>query len=189
MRKIILDLTLTLDGFIEGPDGEIDWIVEDPTTDFGDILNGILEGIDTIFYGRLSYDLWGNYRPGIEASEKLRNAYALLHSKKKYVFSNTKKDDNHATIVRGDLKKEVDRIRRQSGENIWLYGGASLVTDFINLVLIDQYRLSLQPVILGKGKPLFHDIEKRLQLQLMDVQKSASGVVQLIYQRSSVQPS
>ena len=183
MRKIILDLTLTLDGFIEGPNGEIDWIVDDQTTDFGDILNGILEGIDTIFYGRVSYDLWGNYSPGIEASEKLRNAYARLHSKKKYVFSNTKKDDAHATIISGDLKKEVDRIRRQPGDNIWLYGGASLVTDFINQDLIDQYRLSIQPVILGKGKALFQDIERRSKLQLIGVQKSDSGVVQLKYER------
>lgn len=183
MRKIILDLTLTLDGFIEGPNGEIDWIVDDPTTDFGDILNGILEGIDAIFYGRVSYDLWGNYSPGLAATEKLRSAYALLHSKEKYVFSTTKQADEHATIVNGDLRQEVDKIRQQHGENIWLYGGASLVTDFINLDLIDVFRLSIQPVILGRGKPLFHDIEKRLQLQLTGVQKSASGVVQLIYER------
>jgi dihydrofolate reductase len=63
MRKIILDLAVTLDGFIEGPNGEIDWIVSDGETDFGDILNEILVDIDTIFYGRVSYELWGNYRP------------------------------------------------------------------------------------------------------------------------------
>jgi dihydrofolate reductase len=74
VRKIILDLAVTLDGFIEGSNGEIDWIVSDSNTDFGDILTEILGDIDTIFYGRISYDLWGNYQPHKDASPKLKAA-------------------------------------------------------------------------------------------------------------------
>jgi len=94
MRKIILDLAVTLDGFIEGPNGEIDWLEGDENTDFGDILNNILVGIDSVFYGRVSYDLWGNFQPGEDASPKLKEAYRSLHNKKKYVFSTTKTYDN-----------------------------------------------------------------------------------------------
>ena len=90
MRKIILNLTLTLDGFIEGPNGEIDWIVGDSSTDFGDILDEIIRDKDAIFYGRKSHELWGNYSPE-QGSQKLKDAYALMHTKTKYVFSETKK--------------------------------------------------------------------------------------------------
>ncbi len=96
MRKIILDLAVTLDGFIEGPNGEIDWLLEDDQTDFGDILFDILSDIDILFYGRVSYDKWGNYEPGNDASQKLKNAYNLLHRKTKYVFSTTRKNDDNA---------------------------------------------------------------------------------------------
>jgi dihydrofolate reductase len=182
MRKIILDLAVTLDGFIEGPNGEIDWLAGDENTDFGDILTGILDGIDTIFYGRISYDLWGNYRPEGVVSEKLKKAYDLQHSKKKYVFSTTKTSDDKATVIHSNVKERVLEIKQQPGENIWLYGGASLITTFANLDLIDVYRLSVFPVILGAGKPLFHDIQKRIGLKLRESKSSpSSSVIQLIY--------
>ena len=94
MGKIILDLAVTLDGYISGPNGEIDWLVKDEARDFGDILEDILDGIEEIFYGRVSYDLWGNYHPDEKASPKLKESYKLLHSKTKYVFSKTRKGDN-----------------------------------------------------------------------------------------------
>ena len=99
MRKIILNLTLTLDGFIEGPDGEIDWIVSDNSVDFGDILHEIISDKDAIFYGRKSYELWGNYSPE-QGSQKLKDAYAIMHSKTKYVFSESKtSDDTNAVFI------------------------------------------------------------------------------------------
>ncbi len=182
MRKIILDLAVTLDGYIEGPNGEIDWITGDTQTDFADIIKDILVGIDAIFYGRISYELWGNYRPEEEAGTKLKEAYELLHSKKKYVFSTTMADDGKATIIRSDIEKKVQEILKQPGENIWLYGGGKLTTTFINLGLIDVYRLAVYPVILGSGKPLFEDIETRTNLKLIDVKPSESGILLLNYE-------
>jgi len=85
MRKIILDLAVTLGGYIEGTNGEIDWRVSDEETDFDDILSNILADTDIIFYGRVRYEKWGNYQPGENASKKLKKAYDLLHSKTKYV--------------------------------------------------------------------------------------------------------
>lgn len=181
MRKIILDLAVTLDGFIEGPKGEIDWLLGDGDTDFGDILNEILADIDIIFYGRVSYDLWGNYRPDENASPKLKAAYDLLHSKKKYVFSSKQRNDPGAIYINSEIQNRVREIIGQPGKNIWLYGGGKLVTTFINLGLVDVYRLSVHPVILGSGKPLFSDIRNRVGLQLNEVKSSHSGVVQLTY--------
>jgi dihydrofolate reductase len=181
MRKIILDLAVTLDGYIEGPNGEIDWITGDTQTDFADIIKDILVGIDAIFYGRISYELWGNYSPE-EGNPKLKEAYELLHSKKKYVFSTTMADDERATIIRSDIKEKVQEILKQPGENIWLYGGGKLTTTFINLGLIDVYRLAVYPVILGSGKPLFENIKDRTNLKLIDVKPSESGILMLNYE-------
>ena len=182
MRKIILDVAVTLDGFIEGPNGEIDWLVGDEETDFGDILNDILTDIDTIFYGRVSYDLWGNYYPDKNASPKLKEAYDLLHSKKKYVFSGTKTNDGNAIFINSNIKESVQEILQQPGKNIWLYGGGKLITTFINLDLVNVYRLAVHPVILGSGKPLFEDIKSRVGLKLIEAKPAKSGVILLSYE-------
>lgn len=182
MRKIILDLAVTLDGFIEGPNGEIDWLENDSEMDFGNILNEILVDIDAIFYGRVSYDKWGNYRPNEFISEKLKQAYDLLHSKTKYVFSTTKTSDDHAIVINSNIKERALEILQQPGKNIWLYGGGKLITTFINLGLVDVYRLAVHPVILGAGTPLFKNIQERVPLNLINVKSSKSGVILLTYE-------
>ncbi|SUM34142.1 dihydrofolate reductase [Staphylococcus gallinarum] len=75
----------------------------------------------------------------------------------------------------------MNRLKQESTKNLWLYGGSSLITTFIELNLIDEYRLSIHPVILGSGKPLFDDLKHRLNLTLIETNTFTSGVVQLIY--------
>jgi dihydrofolate reductase len=182
MRKIILNLATTLDGYIEGPNGELDWLVRDETTDFGDILMDILSDKDIIFYGRISYEKWGHAEAGKNASPKLKAAYELLNSKTKYVFSTTKTGDGTpAVFINSNIKEKVSRIQQEAGKNIWLYGGAKLVTTFLNLDLIDEYRLAVHPVLLGKGKLLFQHIEDHHKLQLIDVKGYPSGVILMSY--------
>ena len=156
MKKVILDLATTLDGFIEGPNGEIDWCIMDDDMDF----DGFLAGIDTIFYGRVSYDAWGNYQPEENAGPEEQKLWKAVHSKNKF----------------------VSEIKNQGGKDIWLYGGASLIKTFIQLNLIDTYRISVHPIALGKGKPLFEDLKERLNLKLIKTNVFKSGVVQLIYE-------
>jgi dihydrofolate reductase len=184
MRKIILNLAITLDGFIEGPNGELDWLVRDETIDFGDILNEILSDKDIIFYGRISYDKWGHFQPDDNASQKLKDAYRLLESKQKYVFSRTKTGDgSNAIFINSNIEERVSEIKKQPGQHIWLYGGAKMVTTFLNLDLIDEYRLAVHPVIIGEGKLLFQNIETRHKLTLMDAKAYPSGVTLLTYKR------
>lgn len=182
MRKVILNLAVTLDGFIEGPNAEMDWLVKDDNIDFGDILNDILSDKDIIFYGRVSYDKWGNFQPDTNASQKVKDTYKLMDSKQKYVFSKTIKNDNTPAIfINSNIKERVMEIKEQAGKDIWLYGGAKLTTTFLNLDLIDEYRLAVHPIILGKGKPLFHNIEDRHQLILIDTKSYKSGVTLMTY--------
>jgi dihydrofolate reductase len=177
-RRIILDLAVTLDGFIEGKNGEIDWCMMDPEMGFIRFLNQI----DTILYGRKSYDLWGQYAQGIEHNDTEKEIWGLIHSKKKYVFSRTQKGiDNTAIFINDNILEEVNKLKNKPGKDIWLYGGASLMTTFIHLGLVDEFRLSVHPVILGEGKPLFMDIQQRLNLKMVNTRKFSSGVVQLIY--------
>ncbi|MGO4498347.1 dihydrofolate reductase family protein [Paenibacillus sp. 2RAB27] len=177
-RKIILDLAVTLDGYIEGKNGEVDWCVMDPEMGFVDFLNQI----DTILYGRKSYDLWGQYTPELDHADADKELWSLVHSKYKYVFSKTQKGTDHKAIyINDNIFEEVTTLKNKPGKDIWLYGGASLITTFIHLGLVDEFRLSVHPVILGEGKPLFVDIKQRLNLQLVHTKTFSSGVVQLIY--------
>lgn len=178
MKKVILDLAVTLDGFIEGPNGEIDWCIMDDEMDF----DGFLSGIDTIFYDRVSYDSWGNYQPEANASNGEQMLWKRVHSKKKYVFSSQSRQDNNAVFINSDIITKVNEIKLQSGSDIWLYGGASLIKTFIELNLIDTYRISVHPTVLGNGKPLFEDLKERLELTLLKTNIFKSGVVQLIYE-------
>jgi dihydrofolate reductase len=178
MRKVILDLAATLDGFIEGPNGEIDWCIMDDDMDF----DGFLSSIDTIFYGRVSYDAWGNFQPDTNASEAEQRLWQDIHTKKKYVFSSQNRQDDKATFISSDIANKVAEIKRQDGKDIWLYGGASLIKTFIQSGLIDTYRISVHPIALGSGKPLFENLHERIRLKLIKANIFKSGVVQLIYQ-------
>ncbi|MGF7026674.1 MULTISPECIES: dihydrofolate reductase family protein [Sphingobacterium] len=177
MRKIILDLAMTLDGFIEGSQGEVDWCIMDDDMDF----DGFLASIDTIFYGRVSYDAWGNFQPHATADETEINLWKNVHAKKKYVFSSQARQDENATFIQTDIAKQVQEIKAQPGKDIWLYGGARLIKTFIQANLVDVYRISVHPIALGSGKPLFENLPERLSLKLVQSVTFKSGVVQLIY--------
>lgn len=181
-RNIILDLAISLDGYIEGPEGEVDWCVMEPEMDFPKFLSQI----DTIFYGRKSYDKWGNHKPHRKALKSDQIMWTLINSKKKYVFSRTAKaNQKQATYITGDIAAQVAAIKAQAGKNIWLFGGSELIDSFMQLDLIDEYRLSVHPVVLGAGKPLFPSLQQRLSLTLKDTRTFPSGVVQLIYTKKS----
>ncbi|PVY37978.1 dihydrofolate reductase family protein [Pontibacter virosus] len=179
MRKVILDLAVTLDGFIEGPNGEVDWCILDDDMDF----QGFLSGIDTILYGRVSYEMWGNFAPDTNASESERAIWDAVHSKEKIVFSSQERPDSGATFITSGIPEKIAEIKLQHGKDIWLYGGAKLITTFIQHQLIDIYRISVHPTVLGAGKPLFQDLSERINLNLIEVNRFRSGVVQLIYER------
>jgi len=178
MRKVILDLAVTLDGVIEGANGEIDWCIMDDDMDF----DGFLSTIDAIFYGRISYDAWGNFCPDEHANEAEQKFWENIHSKKKYVFTSQNRTDGKATFISADIAKNVAAIKQQRGKDIWLYGGASLIKTFLQSGLIDRYRISVHPVALGGGKPLFESLKERLALKLIGTNVFKSGVVQLIYE-------
>ncbi len=169
MRKIILQLAVSLDGFIEGPNGEFDWCFTDD--DYG--MTEFFKRIDAIFLGRKTYELTltmgGSAPPGFPAL-------------KEYVFSRSlDKIEGDRVLVSGELAEEVSKIKSEPGKDIWLFGGASLTTSFLNLGLIDEMALAVHPILLGSGKPLFQNIPGRVPLQLINTQTYPSGLVMLSY--------
>ena len=177
MRKIVLDLAVTLDGFIEGPNGEIDWCIMDDDMNFEDFLSSI----DTIFYGRVSYEMWKNYQPPTTASASEKALFSDIHRKEKYVFSNTPNNNEPVKYISDDIFEQVTEIKKLPGKDIWLYGGAKLIKSFVDLNLIDNYRIAIHPTVLGSGKPLFENLQKRINLVLKEVNRFSSGVVQVVY--------
>lgn len=183
MRRIILNLAVTLDGYIEGPNGEIDWCRTDDSGDTDAFFDSFLPDVDAIFYGRISYDLWGQYQPSADTSPGEKKIWDMVHSKKKYVFSRTPRTESGATFISSDITSRVNEIRNEPGKNIWLYGGGNLITEFINADLVDTYLLAIFPVLLGSGKLLFSGLRERKNLKLETVDTSKSGVMLVNYSR------
>jgi dihydrofolate reductase len=180
MKKVILNLAVSLDGFIEGPKGEIDWCIFDQ--EVADELNQFIAGVDTLFYGRKSYELFGKNAPSSESDEGEKAFYEKLDKMKKYVFSTTlsqvKAKDN---LVRDQLATRVSLIKEEAGKDIWLFGGTGLISSFIQHNLIDEYQIGLHPVVLGDGLPLFKNIKERINLHLVNTKVFTSGMTMLYY--------
>lgn len=180
MRKVILNLAVSLDGFIEGPNKEIDWIVFDEVG--GDTLINFIEEIDTVLYGRISYEAWGNYTPPEDGTAFEKAFYGKTNAMTKYVFSTTKdKVEGSGIVVNDNIASLIHTLKQQPGKHLWLYGGASLITTFMNLNLVDELRLAVMPVVLGSGNALFKNLTHQTKLELIKTAAGKSGVVELWY--------
>jgi dihydrofolate reductase len=172
MRKVILGLAVSLDGFIEGPEGEFDWCFTDE--DYG--MSEFFERVDSVFIGRKSYELAqkmnaeGNDIPGMPKMAE-------------YVFSTTLESvKGDSILINGNIKDEVKKIKNSKGKDIWLFGGAELTASLMNMGLVDELWLSVHPILLGSGKPLFSGILGRIPLNLLKSKTYKSGLVSLKYE-------
>lgn len=177
MRKIIGGFATSIDGFIEGPNGEIDWIIYDQEQ-FAELAES-WKKIDAMFHGRKTYE--ASLKMKGQLSEEITNPFAHM---KHYVFSNTlDKVEDEYILVRGDLKIEVEKIKREPGGEIAVFGGASLLSSLLNLDLIDELALAICPTVLGKGKPFFANINKRSEWDVKESKSFKSGLISISYQR------
>jgi dihydrofolate reductase len=168
MRKITLNIATTLDGYIEGPNGEIDWCLNDQ--DYG--LTEFSDDTDALFMGRKSYELI------------LQVGLAFFEDKMIYVFSDTlvQEEQLGVKVIRSaDFVAFVKDFREQEGKNIWFFGGAGLLASFMAENLVDEFLISVHPIILGGGKPLFQSGKDKVDLMLINHKSYSSGLVQLRY--------
>ncbi|MFN8207291.1 MAG: dihydrofolate reductase family protein [Bacteroidales bacterium] len=185
MRRLISFMHISLDGYVAGPKGEMNWItVNEEIFDF--VGKRISRG-DTALYGRVTYQMMENYWPS--AGDKPNaSRHDIEHSKwyskvHKVVLSTTLKDTGLANtkIISDHLAERVHEIKQQPGEEILVFGSPKATHELIRLNLIDGYWLFVNPIILGRGIPLFAGINEQVKLKLMTTRPFACGVTELNY--------
>jgi len=182
MRKIIVSNYVTLDGFMAGPNGEIDWFLWNEET--AQYAKELAKSIDTILFGRVTYELMANFWPTPAADSEDPVITAYMNDTAKIVFSNTleKADWKNTKVVKEINPEEILRMKQKPGKNLVIYGSGSLVSSLTQLGLIDDYLIFINPVVLGHGKPLFKGLKDRHLLKLINTKIFKNGVVLLHYE-------
>jgi dihydrofolate reductase len=188
MRKIISFMHISLDGFVAGPNGEMDWIKADQ--EIFDYAGKRISESDTALYGRVTYQMMENYWPAA-GDKPTATRHDIEHSKwyskvHKVVLSKTMKEKglNNTTIISDNLSDSINEIKqsRNGGSNdILLFGSPTATHSLIQLNLIDGYWLFVNPIILGRGIPLFVNIKEKIKLNLLTTRQFTCGVTELNY--------
>ncbi|AZN98332.1 dihydrofolate reductase [Mesorhizobium sp. M9A.F.Ca.ET.002.03.1.2] len=182
MRKLIIWNMVTVDGFFEGPDRDISWFVFEEELE--NYIRETQEKADTLIFGRLTYELMAAYWP----SEQGWIA-DFMNKIEKVVFSRTLKsaDWNNTKLFNANVAKEVSKLKTRDGGDIFVFGSADLTATLMEHGLIDEYHLGINPVILGRGTPLFKGGPNRIPLKHLETRALKSGVVILHYAPESRQ--
>jgi len=177
MRKVIMWDMVTLDGYFEGPGRDINWFVFDDELEQY-ILESQLEA-DTLLFGRVTYEMMAGYWPSAEGK-----IAEFMNSVPKVVFSRTltSVDWNNARLVRDDAATEVAALKQHQGRDIFVFGSANFAATLIENNLVDEYRIGVNPLLLGRGIPLFKEGIPGASLGLVRTLPLRSGVVILHYQ-------
>jgi dihydrofolate reductase len=184
MRRLIYSMGVSLDGFIAGPDGEIDWSA--PDEELHRFHNQQARETGTHLYGRRLYEVmryWETAEENPSAPEHELEFARIWKDTQKIVFSKTlEKVEGNARLVRDNVAEEVARLKEEPGNDLAV-GGAGLASTFMKLGLIDEYRLFVSPVVLGSGTPYFPALDERINLELVETRTFGSRVVYLRHQR------
>lgn len=172
-RKVVLYIAQSLDGYIAREDNDISWlsIVERDNEDYG--YNEFVETVDTVFMGRKTYEKVLTF--DVEFPHKGRNCYVLSKI--------LKGSDENVHFFSGDVDELIKKIKTEEGKDIFIDGGSEVVRAFRDKDLIDEYVISIIPILLGKGIRLFRDTDTENNLKLIESKAFESGLVQLRYER------
>lgn len=186
MRKVKLQVQVSIDGFVAGPNGEQDWMTWDWDQVLKDYVSGLTDSSDTMLIGRVLYQGMASYWPAaaVEPSGQNVEFAHKMNQMHKVVFSKTLPvvEWNNSRLAEGTIEDEVARLKQQPGKDMIIYGGARLVSSFIKKGLIDDYHLFVNPVVLGNGTPIWKEITDRKKMKLTNTTVSNSGIVILHYQ-------
>ena len=185
MRQLVLFMHVSLDGFVAGPNGEMDWIKVDE--DLFDYAGKQTDQSDTALYGRITYEMMDNYWP-TAAEKPTASRHDKQHSEwynkvAKVVISKTMQGEHlpNTTIISNNIAEEIIKLKESTGKDIVVFGSPSAAHLLMEDNLIDDYRIFVNPILLGTGIPLFNNINHRMPLQLIDHSVIGSGVVCLHY--------
>ena len=188
MRKLIASINVSLDSFMSGTNCELDWHFESWGPDLAQSFYEQLSSADTILLGRVTYCAMARYWPRKSLDLNFPRediAFAdMMNNHTKVVFTKTLAEPAwvNSKFIRGDLRKEIKKLKSQPGKDIIIYGSGKLINSMVELGgLIDEFTLWVHPVILGEGKPLFNSLQHRLRMKLVKSHTFRSGVVMLDY--------
>jgi len=182
VRKVFLFMMVTLDGFFEGPNHEIDWHNVDE--EFNEFAIDQLNEVDALLFGRVTYLVMASYWPTPLAKENDPIIADKMNTVPKIVFSKTleKVEWNNSRLVKENIAEEVLQLKQQQGRDLAIFGSANLMVSLLQMGLVDELRIMVNPVVLGNGKPLFKGIHDTLNLKLIKTRTFRSGNVLLYYQ-------
>ncbi len=177
---------MTIDGFVAGPNGEMDWMTSGADDELMSVMNALTDSSDTMLLGRKMNDGFVDFWTSV--LEQPENPLYIFARKMvdmpKVVFSKTVKESKWAntTIANGDLVEEVEKLKQREGKDIIVYGGATFVSNLIKENLIDEFNLFINPTAIGSGLTIFSKMEGNLKLELINSQRFECGEVHNTYQ-------
>lgn len=188
MRKIILLMHASLDGFVGGPNGEMDWILHDQ--EMFQYVSTHFEKLGAALYGRVTYQMMESYWPTVSKNpestkQELHHAEWVEKITKLVVSKSLERVTwNNTRLLKGNLAEEITALKGQPGGDVMIFGSPRLSHSLMSLGLIDEYLLQINPVLIGKGIPLFQDLKDRAKLTLISNQTFKNGVIGLRYQKA-----
>ncbi len=177
MRKVTFGGANSLDSYIARKDGAVDWLLwSDEVTE---LMNEFWPRIDCIVMGRKTYDVAMKMNPPAKGG-KIKNPYGDM---KTYVFSRTLEpgEQNGVEIVAEDAGKFVRKLKKQNGKEICVMGGGDLGRSLLEAGVIDEIGFNIQPILLGSGIPLFHEMKRQIDLELLECKPMKTGCVYVLY--------
>jgi dihydrofolate reductase len=185
-RRLYVSMIVSVDGFIEGPEHELDWF-RDGDPQFERYCDEMLDSVGLALYGRRSYELMVQYWPNAEQNPKSAADLAFarkMNALPKIVLSRTLQNVtwNNTTILRDNVAERLLELKQTPGKPIVAWAGADLVATLAELDLVDEYRLLVQPVVLGRGTPMFQRVTARRKLALTRTTQLGQGIAVLCYE-------
>jgi dihydrofolate reductase len=176
MRKVVLSMMVSADGYIEAPNDNITWHVWDD--EMSEYMMGFFDTVDTFIYGRKSFELMIEYWPS-----QTGEFADIMNETPKLVFSrNLENVEWNSKLIKENVADEIRQQKNQPGKNMVLFAGANIASTFIEHDFIDEYRLIVNPVVLGAGTPLFKEIKNQLKLKLLQAKPFQCGNTLLCYE-------
>jgi len=182
MRKVILFNLTSLDGYFEGPDRDINWHnVDDEFNEFAIQQTG---EFGALLFGRVTYELMAGYWPTEDAKRNDPMIAGLMNSLPKIVFSKTlqKVEWENTRLVKDSFAETVSKLKQEAGKDIAIFGSSDLAVTLVQYNLIDEFRVMINPIVLGAGKPLFQGIRSKFDLRLIKTRTFKSGNILLYYE-------
>ena len=186
MRKLKLQVQMSIDGFIAGPNGEMDWMVWNWDDDLKNYVTALTQNVDTIVLGRKLAEGFIPYWDSVAADPANPEVAAgkKFTDTPKVVFSKTLSQSawNNTVLANGDLVDQITKLKQQNGKDIIAYGGATFVSALLKHSLIDELHLLINPTAIGNGMPIFKDLESRQNMVLEKSRAFDCGIMLLHYQ-------